>query len=306
MIHIFIVNSLVTKRNFREKLKNHLEKRNDIRWFVFSTAHAGMEAEIALKMTRFFEGEKLRFYCCGGSGTFRNVFNAVKDYSDLEMAFYPCGATNDFLKVFGKSEECFREIDYLIDGRVEPVDYLKTNYGVALNTVSFGIDTSICSTLEKCKNFDIFGANFPSFLAYMYALLFDLKYKKYDLAIDGEEVEDELSEMIIGNGRTLGGNLHFTDEPEVKDGLFDYMMSSSKYNTSLIKIMALMTKEDFEGYRKFIDYGKASKMKIVTNDGRNIDMNLDGELVLGGPEWVIEIVKGGLSFVVPEQIKDIR
>lgn len=306
MIHIFIVNSLVTQRNFRENLKNHLSERKDIRWFVFSTSHAGMEAEIVKKMIQFFDGEKLRFYSCGGSGTFRNIINAVDGYLDYEVAFYPCGATNDFLKVFGEDEQYFKNIDNLIDGRVELLDYIRTNNGIAINTVSFGIDTSICITLDKANILDIFGPVIPSIIAYVKAILFDYKYKKYDLTIDGESTSMEIGEMVVGNGGTLGGNLHFSENPLVTDGKFDYYIANNNHNVSIIKTISMMVKKDYAGVSSNTDNGKASKIEISSGDGRKIDMNLDGEIVSGEGKWEIEIVKCGIQFIVPKQMGRVK
>ena len=63
----------------------------------------------------------------------RNMLNGLDDFSNVEVAFFPCGMTNDFLKVLG-GEEPFKNIDALINGKTVPVDYIKTNYGVAINT----------------------------------------------------------------------------------------------------------------------------------------------------------------------------
>jgi len=301
MVHIFIINSNQADKHFSEKLKEHLKERDDLKFFVFNTSHAGMEAEIAQKMVKFFGDEIIRFYCCGGSGTFRNIFNTIVDFNNFEMAFYPCGATNDFLKIFGDKAIYFKDIDNLIDGRVENMDYIKTTNGVAVNTVSFGVDTKLSLTLESMKSFEIFGAKIPYLIAYTHALT-GVKHRKLHLVIDRETHTEDVNEMIIGNGSTLGGNMRFTDEANPRDGILDYIMSVTKYDKTVLQVLLLMLKGDLKKLRKYTDYGKASYYEVSTADGKDIYFNLDGEIVKGGSEWTIEVVKEGLKFVVPNMI----
>lgn len=304
MIHIFIINTLVVDRTVSDKIKEHLINRTDIRYFTFNTSHAGMESEITKKMIRFFEGERLRFYCCGGSGTLRNIMDASGDYKDMEVAFFPCGKTNDFLKVFGDDEKYFHDIDNLIDGNIEQVDYIKTNHGVALNTVSFGLDTILSKTLEDVSDYDIFGKKIPFIISYAKSII-KTKPRKLQIRIDDNLLTKNVSEIIIGNGMVLGGGLHFSGYADYSDGMADYCIALEIGSHGMLKLMARMTQNDIPYVKENTYNGKGSYFEIKTPDGSPIDFNLDGEIISGNDEWKIEIIRQGMNFVVPKAVGKI-
>ena len=80
MIHIFIVNSNAGNKEFANGLRVELSHIEDIEYYVFDVRYAGYEVELLHKVQHIFEDEKLRIYCCGGSGTLRNVINGIEDY----------------------------------------------------------------------------------------------------------------------------------------------------------------------------------------------------------------------------------
>ena len=110
MKHIFVINSHAGKKNFATELRRQLSQIPDFDYYVFNTRKAGEEAELVRQIRQIFDDEKLRFYCCGGSGTFRNMLNGFERFDDMEIAFYPCGITNDFMKIFGKDMSAFTNI----------------------------------------------------------------------------------------------------------------------------------------------------------------------------------------------------
>ena len=113
MTHIFIINPFAGHQTFADDLRTKLAKVKNLDYFVFNTRYKGYETELVRKILHIFEGEKLRFYCCGGSGTMRNMLNGFDSLDDVEVAFFPCGLTNDFLKNFGKDESRFHNIEEL-------------------------------------------------------------------------------------------------------------------------------------------------------------------------------------------------
>ncbi len=299
MIHVFVINSIATKPDFGTKLREYLKTREDIKYFVFSTSYAGMEQEIVERMIRFFDSETIRFYCCGGSGTMRNMIQGSGDRKDVEFAFFPQGKTNDFLKIFGDKQSDFENIDNLIAGRVTNLDLIKTNYGYALNSISFGIDTTLTETLDRTREYYIFGKSVPSLLSYLRALT-GAKPRRMNCTINGKAMSENITEFIIGNGIVLGGAMHFSDDVNVKDGELNYLMAINQSGLSILKTIRYMIKNDLAEVRKRTKYGKCSTFLLSSDDGRDISLNLDGEIVRGGPEWKIEVYEKGLKFVIPK------
>ena len=128
--HIFIVNPNAGNFYKVEQLRTIISKLPEQDYFVFTTRGPGDETELIQQIQHYLNGYKLRIYCCGGSGTIRNVMNGIDDLSKVAIGFYPCGMTNDFMKIFGEDREKFDHIENLIEGDCVPVDYIRTNHGV--------------------------------------------------------------------------------------------------------------------------------------------------------------------------------
>ena len=81
--HIFIVNPYSGGQTFTDELRKQLDEIEGLNYYIFTTRYPGHEKELVKQILNMFEGEKLRFYCCGGSGTMRNIMNGFDDISDL-------------------------------------------------------------------------------------------------------------------------------------------------------------------------------------------------------------------------------
>ncbi len=303
MIHVFIINHFAGSKYWAKDLRKHLAEKKDLRYFVFNTVQPGFEGNLVKKMQKYFEDEKLRFYCCGGSGTMRNMLNGMENLSDVEVAFFPCGLTNDFLKCFAGGEDAFRDIDQLIDGKVVSVDYIRTNHGIGLNTVSLGLDAKYASYMESMRLYSFFGSQVPYVLSLICATL-STDYREYCVTVDGVDASGQYSEMIIGNGGVLGGNLFIGEKPpDVTDGIASYMIVRKIKGVSAIRFLMDLMKKKYTRLKKRARIGDCRRFTVQSTDGRPIQMNLDGELIDGWDRWEIEIVQKGLQFVVPQNME---
>lgn len=302
MIHIFIINPFAGHKNFADNLRAKLSTFEDLNYFVFNTRYAGYETELVRKILHIFEGEKLRFYCCGGSGTMRNMLNGFDDLSRVEIAFFPCGLTNDFLKNFGKAEERFHYIEELIEGDVIKVDYIKSNLGNSLNTFSTGLDSVTVRKMNDYRIFRFMNTNMPYFMAVVYAV-FIAKNHEYYITVDDKEYKGKITEVFFGNGCYFGGNMQFEPVTCVTDGAGNYTLTKNvKGFTSLPTLMSL-TGKDFEKQAKLTTKGDWKKISIRRTDGKPVVINQDGDLVGSREVCEAEIVHEGLNFVVPKGVK---
>ncbi|MDO4965870.1 MAG: diacylglycerol kinase family protein [Lachnospiraceae bacterium] len=301
MIHIFIINTLVAPPRYGDAIKEMLSDSN-IKYYVFNTSKKGMEGDIAERMIRFFEGEKLRFYCIGGSGTFRNVVNKAIDYQDAEFAFCPYGATNDFLKVFGEDEAYFKDLNNLINGNVVDIDYIKTNHGVAVNTVSFGTDAEYSKYVMTSEEFEVLGKKLAFALPFFRAI-FSSKKQRVTITYNGISVSDYISEAIIGNGYVLGGGIKFSDKFDYRDGKLSYTFIFNKSRLQLTRLLFKLVGGKLNEVLDEVITGEITECDLRTEDGKDIFVNFDGELVDADNYWHMEIVERGLKFIVPKMIE---
>lgn len=303
MTHIFIINPYSGQSSLADGLRDKLGTMSGLNYYVFNTRYPGYEKILVGKIRHFFEGEKLRFYCCGGEGTMRNMLCGFDDLSEAEVAFFPCGMTNDFLKVFRPEEAAyFRDIEELIYGDVINVDYIHTNYGAALNTISFGLDTQMCLLMDDYRALKIFGDTLPYSAAIVHSILLT-QQQSYDLEIDGEKLSGVSAETIFGSGNYLGGNLYFSDSNNVFDGKGGFISAPKLNSIKEIQIMIAMMKHDMNHIHKVCSHGEFERFSIRRTDGSPFSLNFDGELQSGITQLDAHIVRKGLKFVVPKGLK---
>ncbi|MBE6902928.1 MAG: hypothetical protein E7478_10660, partial [Ruminococcaceae bacterium] len=223
MTHIFIINPYAGSKTFADDLRTKLNSIEGLNFFVFNTRYAGYETELVKKIQNIFKGERLRFYCCGGSGTMRNMLNGFDDLSQAEIAFFPCGLTNDFIKMFGKYEPRFHQIEELICGEVIKVDYIKSNHGVSLNTLSTGLDANSVDKMNEYRILRYINSAMPYTLSVLYSI-FVSPLQEYEVVLDGKAFIGKLAEVFIGNGCIFGGNMFFDEHTCVDDGRAIYRL----------------------------------------------------------------------------------
>ncbi|MDD6812743.1 MAG: diacylglycerol kinase family protein [Lachnospiraceae bacterium] len=302
MIHIFIVNPYAGLKTFSDELREKLSGFKGLNYFIFNTRCKGYEQELVKKVQNIFQDEKLRFYCCGGSGTMRNMLNGFENLENVEVAYFPCGLSNDFLKVFGKDEKRFYQIEELIEGDVITVDYIKTNHGVALNTFSLGLDSNTDKKMNDYRIAGAFGKEIPYILSLLYAL-FRSRPEEYIVYLDDQRVEGRLSEVVFGNGHVLGGNLYFAEESDVGDGKGIYTLGPNRMGLAMLPVIQALLSRQKDRLEKYCICGMCSRIRIRRKDGVPFAVNCDGELSIGMREWTATIVKQGLHLVVPKGVK---
>ena len=302
MIHIFLINSYAGKRTFADGLRKKLKEVPNLHYFVFNTRRAGEEENLIRQIQEIFEDEKLRFYCCGGSGTMRNVLNGFDGLENVEIAFYPCGLTNDFIKVFGTDAERFRDIRELIHGDVIEVDYIRSNAGVMLNTFSMGMDTITVRDMERLRFLRVISDNLPYNLGVVHALL-STGTQKYILETEGGVYQGKVTELFFGNGNVLGGNLYFFEHADPVDGKAGFRLIKQRPGLTCIPVMIALIKKDYKYLKKVSVVEKTRFLKLRREDGGEILINQDGELVRGIREWTAEIVPKGLKLIVPKGVR---
>jgi diacylglycerol kinase family enzyme len=299
--HIFIVNAFAGSHGFAGDLRRKLRYMDGLRYFIFNTREAGGEVKLVQEIFKIFGNEKLRFYCCGGSGTLRNIINGIDDLSDVQIAFYPCGLTNDFLKVFGDAAEKFNDIENLIDGEILDVDYIKTSNGVAINTFSTGLDSAVVDKMQDYRKFHMFYKHIPYTMASVYAIFF-AKHENYDITVDGRRITGRMGEVYFGNGDTLGGTLHFAREANVRDGRGEYRIIHTAKRLKFMRMLLDIQKRKYEVIDGASEFGRCREITIKKTDGSAFYVNQDGELIGKRREWSARIVQRGLHFVVPKGV----
>lgn len=301
MIHVFIVNSRAGDGFFSEELRNKLDSRKDFSYYIVHTRAGHAEADTVRHILTLFEGEKIRIYSCGGSGTFCNILNGIPNPENVELAFYAKGQTNDFLKAFGDDRDKFSDIDSLIDGTAHMIDYIRTEHGCALNTCSIGSDYIQVVKTRQYKALRAFGVHAPYICAMAYALFFS-RNQSYEISVDGKKYNDKFIEILFGNGGVIGGTFCFDKDINYTDGKgkLDIIIRGGLIRKIKTFILLNFGCSDVVDKTNISTY--TSGFRIRRTDGAAFGVNFDGEEQPPQKEWNVEIVNKGLNFVIPKGV----
>lgn len=302
MLHIFIINPFAGDKTFADDLRTRLSAIEGLEYFVFNTRYAGYETELVRKIRHIFEGEKMRFYCCGGSGTMRNMLNGFDDLSKVEVAFLPCGLTNDFLKMFGDAMPRFSQVEELLYGDVIDIDYIKSNYGVSLNTLSTGLDSNCLRKMDDFRILRLINGDLPYSAATVYSV-FVSKPEEYEITLNGEVLKGKFGEIFLGNGCIFGGTLYFSDKTSMTDGKAIYSIVGDRRGFKMLEVMLALTGKKYDKYYKLMSRGECSSIKFRRLDGSPFSVNQDGDIINNVTECEAQIIHKGLHFVVPKGVK---
>jgi len=302
MIHVFIINPFAGDKTFADDLRSKLKNIKNLNYFVFNTRYAGYETELVKKIQHIFEDEPLRFYCCGGSGTMHNVLNGFKNLSEVEVAFYPCGLTNDFLKMFGEDEKRFYDIEELIDGDVIEVDYIKSNYGISLNTLSTGLDSNCLQKMDDFRGLQFLGNSVPYTLSLLYSIFVSQTYD-YEVTFDDKRFKGKFAEIFVGNGSVFGGNMYFAENTKIDDGAGIFRIVGNKRGFSLLSALMKIIGKKYNTYNNIMLCGECKKFSFRRMNGKPFTINQDGDLLKGVDFCEAEIVHKGLHLIVPKGVQ---
>lgn len=297
MIHIFVINPVAGGRDRSENIRKFLQRKDNFQYLVFDTDEPGQERELVGKMLALFEDDVVRFFICGGSGTFFNALSAVKDMSKVEFAMFPCGATNDFMKIFGRSRKHFYNMDNLIRGDVIPLDYLKMDQYNATIFVSAGITARIENFVRHIKF--LLPINFRvTYLIAFFATFLSNPSVSYQIDIDGEDYSGEYGMVYIGNGLVIGGFYSPFMDAVQNDGEMEILLLKKIPNIKLIHFLSLFQHGELDKFGDAAVTRKAKKITVTRKDEKDIMLNCDGDIIYQN-KLQCEIVEKGMDFVVP-------
>ena len=223
MEHIFIINPVSGTSNARTVLEPAIQKAAadlSLSYQIILTEYPGHAREIAEKFSK--TGKPVRFYACGGDGTFNEVVSGTLGWPNAETACVPCGSGNDFVRNFGTREE-FLDLPNLIRGESCSIDLIKTQYGIATAICSAGLDAQVAYGIPKFRRIPFAGGEMAYKLSILTSLCSRLGHQ-LRIEADGEVFTGEFLMLAICNGRTYGGGFQAAPQADLQDGLLDLIL----------------------------------------------------------------------------------
>ena len=283
MKHIFIINPVSGTTNPETYLRKNIEKvahELSIDYQIVLTKYPGHAKELAESFSK--SQEPVRFYACGGDGTFNEVVEGTLGYPNADTACIPCGSGNDFIRNFGSKED-FLDLKNMIQGSRCKIDVIKTQYGIATAICSAGLDAQVAYGIPKFRRIPFCGGETSYKLSIITSLCSKLGHKLRIVA-DSEVFEDEFLMLAICNGMTYGGGFKAAPQADMQDGLLDLVMVKKISRLRIAKVVNIYKqgKHLIDGcvipeFQDVMTFRRVKEVHIQVLDQRPIVITKDGE-----------------------------
>ena len=283
MRHIFIINPVSGTTNpetfLRSKI-NQIAKELQIDYEIIITTHPGHAKELAIHYAK--TNENIRFYACGGDGTFNEIVEGTLNYPNAETACIPCGSGNDFIRNFGTKEQFLNLRDMILGQRI-CIDLIKSEDGIATAICSAGLDAQVAYGIPKFRRIPFCGGETAYKLSIITSLCSKLGHK-LRIQADNEVFEDNFLMLAICNGMTYGGGFKAAPQADMQDGFLDLVIVKKVSRLRIAKVVNIYKqgKHIVDGkvipqFQDVMIYRRVKKVTIEALDHRSIIVTKDGE-----------------------------
>ena len=236
----------------------------------------------------------------GGDGTVNEVVNGIAGL-DVELALIPRGTGGDFVRTFGIPRKLDRAVEVALRGRTRAIDLGRGRYrswagedeeSYFANIASAGMSGAIAKRTNETSK--ALGGK----VSYAWATVAVFSRWRSDevrVRVDGTERAGRMHDVIVANGRYLGGGMKMVPEAEPDDGLLDVLLIGDLTKRDLLLTMP----KTYRG--KHLPHPKATLLRGTTVEidaPEPLPVELDGEQP-GTTPVRFEIVPRALRLRVP-------
>jgi diacylglycerol kinase (ATP) len=234
----------------------------------------------------------------GGDGTLNEVINGIGEkLGEARVGLVPLGTGNDFARTIGVPTDVEAAIEVIRTGKTRAVDLVRVTsdevrYFVNVSAGGFSglVDERLTPEMKKTWG--------PlAYLRSAAAALPELRAYRTTLAFGNtESLMLDLYNVIVANGRYVGGGTLIAPEASIDDGMLDIILIQKRSAAEL----ALLAAQVVVGAHLSSDaivFRRAAQLTVNSKPG--MWFNVDGELV-GNEPARFEILPRALRFVVPK------
>ena len=298
MRHVFIINPAAGRHDKTGEIVAAIEKvckSRLLEYDIYITSHAGHASEIVRKTAENLHGS-VRFYACGGDGTLNEVVcGAAESGGICEFTSYPVGTGNDYVKMFPGGKQAFLNLENLVSGKAMPVDYIHSDCGCAINVLSIGMDAQVAMRKDKYR---FLGTGIlPYALAAAESVIKGIG-REYYVSIGGECYGGSYSMIFVGNGKYYGGGFCPVPQAKIDDGLLDVLLVKTISKAKAAAVVNKYKQGKIDELRDYIIELKAKNGVVFSRDGKDMCINLDGEII-SSARIAFRVIEKSLLFARP-------
>jgi YegS/Rv2252/BmrU family lipid kinase len=171
-----------------------------------------------------------RLVVVGGDGSVNEVVNGIAGSEGVELAVLPRGTGWDFVRTFGIPRDLEGAVAIALDGNVREIDLGVVEYrswsgedaqAWFANVGSAGISGAIAKRANETTK--ALGGKVSYYWSTL-AVFVRWQTGELRVTVDDETRSGRMIDVLVANGRFLGGGMMMLPEAEPDDGLFDVML----------------------------------------------------------------------------------
>jgi diacylglycerol kinase (ATP) len=240
----------------------------------------------------------------GGDGTVNEAVNGLLGAGagkEVELAVIPRGTGTDFVRTFGIPRKLDDALAVIRDGHPREIDAGRVSYrawdgspaeAYFANIASAGMSGAVARRANSTSK--AFGGK-ASFLWATLAVFARWKNSEVTVAVDDEERQGRMLDVIVANCEWLGGGMHMTPAAKPDDGLFDVLLIGDITKADLVRTLPKI-------YRgTHLPHPKAEELSgrtVRVDAAAPLPIELDGEQP-GTTPATFEVVPRALRIRVP-------
>ncbi|MBQ2412787.1 MAG: YegS/Rv2252/BmrU family lipid kinase [Anaerotignum sp.] len=302
MEHIFIINPCAGQGKGVKMIPVIEEalQGTTYEYSIYTTKAAGDAERFVREVCE--SGREVRFYVCGGDGSFHEAVNGLKGFPGVEMGLIPLGTGNDFVRNFGKKKD-FMDILSQVEGRSIPSDVIELNGRYVVNMANIGFDCEVAAKASVWKQKPLISGPAAYIMGILSEFAKPMGNRMSFRWADGTTMSGRFLLCTLANGSFCGGGFCSSPEAALNDGLMDVgivkMIPRRKFVGILPKYKTGTYLDTKLGKEKVL-YGKHEKLELAVAEP--IHICIDGE-ISKFTYLKAEMVHEAFRFIVPKGLE---
>ncbi len=268
----FIVNKLSGKGKGAE-IANIISKamsEKNIPFSMHETEYHGHAIELSKECSSKDDCQGI--VAVGGDGTFSEVLNGLN--TAVPMGVITSGSGNDFMRSFAPNKSTLEQLDIVLNGKTDNVDFIQVNDKRSLNVTGTGFDVDI---LIRERKFHKVLSGSMSYFASLIVTLFTMKFRNFKMVIDEKtNLDQDCLLLALANGKYFGGGLPVSLDSKLNDGILDLTVIRKMPMVKVPFILAKFLKGKISEVTDYVSTYKCKKLECTVSP--ETDIQLDGEL----------------------------
>ncbi|HJS49594.1 MAG TPA: diacylglycerol kinase family protein [Gaiellaceae bacterium] len=237
----------------------------------------------------------------GGDGSLNEVVNGVAEQSGFELAVISRGTGWDFVRTFGIPRDLDAAITVARNGAVREIDLGLASYrawggadarAYFANVASAGISGAIAQRANEASK--ALGGKISYYWATL-AVFMRWQTGELRVSVDEEFRRGRMIDVVVANGRFLGGGMMMCPDAEPDDGVFDALLIGDVTKRDLLFVLP----KTYRG--KHLPHPRLEPLRgqvVTVESDEPLPIELDGEQP-GTTPARFEVVPRALRLRVP-------